>query len=113
MNSTDTTVRELFHHVRQVVNILEELMLRPSPPPEPAPGREAKPPPPDRPAPAMSQKLAYSIKEVHELVDASRSVIYQEIGEGKLRAVKRGNRTLILAADLQDWISRWPSSRSV
>jgi excisionase family DNA binding protein len=58
----------------------------------------------------MPQKLAYSIKEVRELIAISNSSIYKEIGEGRLRAVKRGNRTMILAADLQDWMSRWPVS---
>jgi excisionase family DNA binding protein len=112
MRNTDPRVRELFSHVRQAVNILEDLLLRSLPTAEQPQRVETKSTPRDLPAPAMPQKLAYSIKEVHESVGASRSMVYREIGEGKLRAVKRGNRTLILAADLQDWISRWPAARS-
>jgi hypothetical protein len=55
---------------------------------------------------------AYSIKEVRELIAISNSSICKEIGVGRLRTVKCGNRTMILAADLQDWVSRWPASRS-
>jgi hypothetical protein len=45
------------------------------------------------------------------LADVSPTKLYSEIGEGRLRAVKRGRRTLILAPDLKDWIIGWPSSR--
>jgi hypothetical protein len=57
-------------------------------------------------------ELAYSIKAVRELIVISNSSIYKEIGEGRLRADKRGNRTVILAPDLQDWVRNWPASRS-
>ncbi|WP_370988811.1 helix-turn-helix domain-containing protein [Bradyrhizobium sp. DN5] len=63
------------------------------------------------PAPAIPDKLAYSIRKVIKLAHVSRSMLYREISEARLRAVKRGNRTLILAADLLDWIARWPKSR--
>jgi excisionase family DNA binding protein len=111
MPNDDPRIGELFNHVRQAVSILEELLLRALPAPEPPPKPETKILP-DPPAPTMPQKLAYSIKEIHELVGTSRSVIYQEIGEGRLRAVKRGHRTLILATDLQNWIDGWPAART-
>ena len=54
-------------------------------------------------------KLAYSIPDAVKLTGFSRSVIYQEIGSGRLRAVKRGRRTAILADDLQAWLAALPS----
>jgi excisionase family DNA binding protein len=110
MSSVDPRVRELFVHLRRAVDIIEELTVRPyEPPVQRRPGATKPPPPPSPPIPV---KLAYSIKEVRELIAISHSSIYNEIGEGRLRAVKRGNRTMILASDLQDWVSRWPISRS-
>lgn len=110
MSGVDPRVRELFAHFRRALDIIEELMLEPSA----APARQNRPnsrqPPPS--PPPIPRKVAYSIKEVRELIAISNSSIYKEIGEGWLRAVKRGNRTMILDADLQDWISRWPASRS-
>jgi excisionase family DNA binding protein len=112
MRDDDPKVRELFNHVRQAVNILEEILLRPLPEPGQSRRSEDRPPLRDPPAQTKPQKLAYSIKEVHALVGTSRSKIYREIGDGKLRAVKRGHRTLILATDLQDWIGEWPEVRT-
>jgi excisionase family DNA binding protein len=110
MRNDDPRIRELFNHVRQAVSILEEILLRPLPTTGQPQTIEAKPLLRDPPAHGKLQKLAYSIKEVRELVGTSRSMIYREIGEGKLRAVKRGRRTLILATDLQDWIGGWPET---
>jgi excisionase family DNA binding protein len=110
MSSVDPRVRELFTHVRRVVDIIEELMLRPHAAPVQQNRPEARQLPPSPSPPTIPPKLAYSIKEVRELIAISHSSIYREIGEGRLRAVKRGNRTMILAADLQDWVSRWPVS---
>jgi excisionase family DNA binding protein len=112
MRSVDPRVRELFAHVRRAIDIIEELMLRPSAAPVQEMRAEERVPPPFSSPSAIPQKIAYSIREVRELIGISNSSIYKEIGEGRLRAVKRGNRTVILAADLQDWVCRWPVSRS-
>jgi excisionase family DNA binding protein len=111
MGKPDPRVRELFNHVRQAVNILEELMSRSPTASESPPRVETRRTEGQPLATEIPDKLAYSIKDVSRLADVSRSMLYREISEGKLRAVKRGHRTLILAADLRDWIARWPASR--
>ena len=54
------------------------------------------------PAPA---KRAFSIPEVCQISSIGRTRLYGEIKEGRLRAVKCGRRTLIRAADLNDWLA--------
>jgi excisionase family DNA binding protein len=54
--------------------------------------------------PDTSGKLAYAIAELPELVSLGRSHIYEEIRAGKLRTVKVGRRTLVLAEDLRAWL---------
>jgi excisionase family DNA binding protein len=112
MSSVDPRVRELFIHLRRTVDIIEELMLRRAVTPAQQNQPEARQAQPSPSQPSIPHKFAYSIKEVRELIAISNSSIYKEIGEGRLSAVKRGNRTMILAADLQDWVSRWRASRS-
>jgi excisionase family DNA binding protein len=112
MSSVDPRVRELFIHLRRTVDIIEELMLRRSVTPAQQNQPEARQAQTSPSQPSIPHKLAYSIKEVRELIAISNSSIYKEIGEGRLRAVKRGNRTMILVADLQDWVNKWPASRS-
>ena len=56
-----------------------------------------------------TSKLAYTILEAVDLTGFSRSVIYQEIGSGRLRAIKRGRRTAILANDLDAWLTTLPT----
>ena len=104
MSSIDPSVRELFTHVRRVVDIVETLMLRSST--APVPQHQPRQPEPLPSPPSIPQKLAYSVKEVRELIAISHSSIYREIGEGRLRTVKRGHRTMILASDLHDWVGR-------
>jgi hypothetical protein len=62
MSGIDPRVRELFTHLRQVVDIIEDLMLRRSIAPVQQP--EPRQPAPFPSAPSAPQKLAYSIKEV-------------------------------------------------
>ena len=45
-------------------------------------------------------KLAYTIKEATQAGAGSRSVIYEDIKSGVLKARKHGRRTIILAPDL-------------
>ena len=54
------------------------------------------------------QKLAYSIREVVEAGGGSRTVVYQAINAGTLKARKRGKRTIILAADLAQYLEALP-----
>ena len=57
----------------------------------------------------MSDKptLAYSIDDL----PIGRTKAYTEIAAGRLRAVKLGQRTLILAGDLKDYLAGLPEAR--
>jgi hypothetical protein len=85
MGVVDPRIRELFAHVRRTIDIIEELVVRPSVAPEQQSRPEARQPPPPQSPPSIPQKLAYSIKEARELIAISNSSIYKEIGEGRLR----------------------------
>jgi excisionase family DNA binding protein len=50
--------------------------------------------------------LAYTLKEVQELVGINRSSIYLALADHCLRAVKSGKKTLVLAKDLQAWLEK-------
>jgi excisionase family DNA binding protein len=57
----------------------------------------------------MQDQLAFSLSSVCKLADIGRTALYEEIAAGKLRAVKRGRRTLILADDLRRWLDALPA----
>ena len=54
------------------------------------------------------EKLAYSIREVVEAGGGSRTVVYEAIKSGALKAKKRGKRTIILADDLTQYLEALP-----
>lgn len=56
----------------------------------------------------MKEKLAYSVEDAAEISDCGRTAVYEAIRTGGLVARKLGRRTLILRADLQDWLERLP-----
>jgi excisionase family DNA binding protein len=57
-------------------------------------------------------QLAYTISDVEKRARIGRTLIYREIAEGRLRAVKAGRRTLILDPDLLTWLEALPAFRS-
>lgn len=57
-------------------------------------------------------KLAYSIAELPAIISVGRSHLYEEIRAGRLRTVKVGRRTLVLADDLQAWLRAKPDATS-
>ena len=99
MSSTDPRIGKLFQHVRAATDLLEQIMLSQSPSREnleirPSKNDRPQTGPTDQPAP---ERLAYTLKEVQEIVGISRSAIYLALTDGDLRAVKAGRRTLVLA----------------
>ncbi len=54
------------------------------------------------------EKKAFTIREAVEAGAGSRSVIYENIKSGALRARKRGRSTIILATDLTEFLEGLP-----
>lgn len=54
------------------------------------------------------EKMAFTINETVEAGGGSRTKIYEALGDGTLKARKRGNRTIILAADLRAYLESLP-----
>jgi excisionase family DNA binding protein len=110
MKRVDPRVSELFHHLRNAIDILEQIALHPYSLPTPNPPFQARPEKPaDPPPPNLDPaKLAYTVKEVRKLIGVSHTKLCRAMQNKELRAVKYGHRTLILATDLQAWMDAWP-----
>jgi len=55
------------------------------------------------------EKMAYSIREAVEAGAGSRTVIYENIKSGALKARKRGRSTIILAPDAARYLENLPA----
>ena len=59
-----------------------------------------------------SYRLAHSICDVAKITGVGRSLLYEEIKEGRLRIRKLGRRTLIFDSDLRAWLESLPEKHA-
>jgi excisionase family DNA binding protein len=57
----------------------------------------------------MNERIVYTVAEACARAGIRRTSLYKAIGAGKLRAIKNGRRTLILADDLRRWLFEMPA----
>jgi len=57
------------------------------------------------------QKMAYSIPEAAEATSFGRTLLYDDIAAGRLKAKKRGTRTYILADELRRYLDSMPDAK--
>ncbi len=50
-------------------------------------------------------KAGYSIEETADIINSSRSGVYKVINDGKLKAVKNGNKTTILTPFIVEYMN--------
>ncbi len=53
-------------------------------------------------------KMAFTIKEMSEAGGGSRTVLYEAINSGKLKAKKRGRSTIALVTDFAQYLKNLP-----
>lgn len=67
----------------------------------------------DKGAPASPvDRLAYSVNDFVELTGIGRTVVYEAIRDGRLRAKKLGSRTLIPGPAAADFINSLPDVKA-
>ena len=55
-------------------------------------------------------KLAFTLAEAVTATGLGKTRLYEEIKEGRLKALKAGRRTLVPAASISAWLATLPSA---
>jgi excisionase family DNA binding protein len=103
MKNYDPRVTELFRCLRNVVDMLEQIVLRPSSPAAEQ-DREPKAKEPKQttaPEALKPERLAYRVNEAVKLLGLSRGTVYKIIQDEELPVIRLGRRILIPAVALQ------------
>jgi excisionase family DNA binding protein len=103
MKNNDPRVTEFFRCLRNAVDMLEQIVLRPSSPaaeqqPEP---RAEEPKQIMAPEALKPERLAYRVNEAVKLLGLSRGTVYKIIQDEELPVIRLGRRILIPAVALQ------------
>lgn len=109
MKRGDPRVPRLFSHLRQILDLLEDMVIHPHQPPEPpqpsspAPKPQVTTPVPISQAPAVQTPtpMLVSIKEARRLIGVSNTRIYDLINTGALETVRIGKRHMVRYSSLQ------------
>ena len=108
MKNTDPRVSEFFGHLRNAVDILEQIVMRASSSAaeEPAEPRSEKPKQPIVAELQKTERLAYGVKEASKLLGISRGTVYRLIQNEELSAIRLGRRTLKTSTDCRSGSQR-------
>lgn len=61
----------------------------------------------------VGTRLLYTLAQFRVLTSLSKTRVFEELKEGRLRAVKCGRRTLIPAAEVSAWIESLEERKAV
>ncbi len=108
MKHRDARVLALCQHLRLAIDVFEQIAAEPYRPPEkPAPTSVSQPvaaPPRELPP----EKLTFTLKEASAALGIGKTTLHAAIADGRLAAVKLGNRTLIPAESMRAWLASLP-----
>jgi hypothetical protein len=61
----------------------------------------------------MAERIAFSVNELATAARVGRTLLYEEMKAGRLKAHKIGSRTVILVQDAEAWIRSRPVSATI
>jgi len=111
MKHRDARVFALCRHLRSAIDILEQIETEPYQLPESSAPEPAAVPAPLPPPTLPPAKLTYTMKEAAAAIGICRTTLWRAVSDGKLAAIKLGNRTLIPAEELRAWLASMPTAR--
>ncbi len=60
----------------------------------------------------MAERIAFKIDELAKAAGVGRSLVYEELKAGRLKAFKVGRRALVMVQDAEAWLRSRPVSHA-